>query len=44
MDGSLISLKVMILMQMHGKMAQLLDKVIEEIKAIKENAAQNKND
>lgn len=30
-------------MQMHGKMAQLLDKVIEEIKAIKENAAQNKN-
>ena len=30
-------------MQMHEKMAQLLDKVIEEIKAIKENAAQNKN-
>lgn len=30
-------------MQMHGKMAQLLDRVIDEIKAIKENAAQNKN-
>ncbi len=30
-------------MEMHLKMAQLMDKVIEEIKAIKENAAQNKN-
>ena len=29
--------------EMHQKMAQLLDRVIEEIKAIKENAAQNKN-
>jgi len=29
-------------MEMHLKMAQLMDKVIEEIKAIKENAAQNK--
>lgn len=30
-------------MEMHGKMAQLLDKVIGEIKAIKENASKNKN-
>ena len=30
-------------MQLHQKMAQLLDKVIEEIKAIKANATQNKN-
>jgi len=30
-------------MQMHGKMVQLMDKVIEEIKAIKENAVQIKN-
>lgn len=30
-------------MEMHGKMAQLLEKVIGEIKAIKENAAKNKN-
>ena len=30
-------------MEMHQKMALLMDKVIEEIKAIKENAAQNKN-
>ena len=30
-------------MEMHQKMAQLMDKVIEEIKTIKENAAQNKN-
>lgn len=30
-------------MKMHLKMAQLMDKVIEEIKAIKESAAQNKN-
>ena len=30
-------------MEMHGKMAQLMDKVIEQIKTIKESAAQNKN-
>jgi xylulose-5-phosphate/fructose-6-phosphate phosphoketolase len=30
-------------MLMHEKMAQLMDKVIEEIKAIKENASQNKS-
>lgn len=30
-------------MEMHGKMAQLLEKVIGEIKAIKENASKNKN-
>jgi xylulose-5-phosphate/fructose-6-phosphate phosphoketolase len=30
-------------MEMHQKMAQLLNTVIEEIKGIKENAAQNKN-
>ncbi len=30
-------------MEMHGKMAALMDKVIAEIKSIKENAAQNKN-
>ncbi|MEO6901728.1 MAG: phosphoketolase family protein [Bacteroidia bacterium] len=30
-------------MEMHQKMAQLLDKVIEEIKQIKKNATQNKN-
>ncbi len=30
-------------MEMHWKMAQLLEKVIGEIKAIKENAAKNKN-
>lgn len=30
-------------MEMHGKMVQLLDKVIGEIKAIKENASKNKN-
>ena len=30
-------------MQMHEKMAQLLDTIIEEIKTIKQNAAQNKN-
>ncbi len=29
--------------QMHQQMAQLMDKVIDEIKAIKENCAQNKN-
>ena len=30
-------------MQMHEKMAQLLDTIVEEIKIIKDNAAQNKN-
>ena len=30
-------------MQMHEKMAQLLDTIVEEIKKIKDNAAQNKN-
>lgn len=30
-------------MQMHEKMAQLLDTIVEEIKTIKQNAAQNKN-
>ena len=30
-------------MQMHEKIAQLLDTIIEEIKTIKQNAAQNKN-
>lgn len=30
-------------MQMHQKMAQLLDRVVEEIKAIKEEAAQNEH-
>ncbi len=31
-------------MEMHQKMAALLDKIIEEIKQIKENAAQNENE
>ena len=30
-------------LQMHEKMAQLLDTIVEEIKIIKDNAAQNKN-